>query len=90
LGETAERRLFGLVTELRRAGLSADLATGRGLKGAMKAADRSRADYALILGDRDLALGVAQLKDLHTGKQTPVPLDGLVAELVHRVGNDPG
>jgi histidyl-tRNA synthetase len=90
LGETAERRLFGLVTELRRAGLSADLATGRGLKGAMKAADRSGADYALILGDRDLALGVAQLKDLHTGKQTPVPLDGLVAELVHRVGNDPG
>jgi histidyl-tRNA synthetase len=90
LGETAERRLFGLVTELRRAGLSADLATGRGLKGAMKAADRSGADFALILGDRDLAVGVAQLKDLHTGEQMPVPLDGLVAELVHRVGNDPG
>ena len=48
--------LFPLVTELRRAGVAADLAYGgKGLKGAMKAADRSGARFALILGERDLA-----------------------------------
>jgi histidyl-tRNA synthetase len=85
LGQPAERRLFALVTELRRAGLAADLATGRGLKGAMKAADRSGAAYAVVLGDRDLAAGVAQVKDLRTGDQRPVPLDGLLTELSYRI-----
>jgi histidyl-tRNA synthetase len=78
LGESAQRRLFGIVTELRRAGLSADLTTGRGLKGAMKAADRSGAAYAVIVGERDLLAEVAQLKDLRTGEQTQVPLDKLL------------
>jgi histidyl-tRNA synthetase len=84
LGQSAERRLFALVTELRRAGLAADWAPGRGLKGAMKAADRSGAADAVVLGDRDLAAGVAQVKDLRTGDQAPVPLDKLVTELSDR------
>jgi histidyl-tRNA synthetase len=84
LGQSAERRLFALVTELRRAGLGADWAPGRGLKGAMKAADRSGAADAVVLGDRDLAAGVAQVKDLRTGDQTPVSLDKLVTELSDR------
>jgi histidyl-tRNA synthetase len=84
LGQSAERRLFALVTELRRAGLAADWAPGRGLKGAMKAADRSGAADAVVLGDRDLAAGVAQVKDLRTGDQMPVPLDKLVTELCNR------
>ncbi|GAA1009486.1 histidine--tRNA ligase [Acrocarpospora pleiomorpha] len=75
LGEEAKRVAFGLVVELRRAGLSADMAFGgRGVKGAMKAADRSGARFALILGDRDLAAGAVQLKDLTTAEQTAVPL----------------
>ncbi|MGH8869314.1 MAG: histidine--tRNA ligase [Actinomycetes bacterium] len=79
LGEEARRRAFGLVTALRRAGVAADLAFGgRGLKGSMKAADRSGAAYALILGERDLAEGIAQLKDLASGEQRPVALDDLV------------
>ncbi|MGZ6870223.1 MAG: His/Gly/Thr/Pro-type tRNA ligase C-terminal domain-containing protein, partial [Frankiaceae bacterium] len=60
----------------------ADLAYGqRGMKGAMKAADSSGAAYAIVAGDRDLAAGVAQVKDLRTGEQRPVPLDRLVEEL---------
>ena len=47
--------MFLLVTELRRAGVAADMAFGgKGLKGAMKGADRSGARFALILGERDL------------------------------------
>jgi histidyl-tRNA synthetase len=86
LGDDAARRLFAVVTELRRSGIAADIATGgRGLKGAMKAADRSGAAYAVVAGERDLADGVAQVKDLRSGDQVPVPLAGLVAELTSRL-----
>jgi histidyl-tRNA synthetase len=82
LGEEAVRVLFAVVTVLRRAGVRADLAYGdRGLKGAMKAADRSGALYAVVLGARDLDAGVAQVKDLATGQQTAVPLNDLVSHL---------
>jgi histidyl-tRNA synthetase len=82
LGEAAVRMLFALVTGLRRAGVRADLAYGdRGLKGAMKAADRSGARYAVVVGARDLDAGVAQVKDLATGQQTAIALDELISHL---------
>ncbi|NJP26499.1 histidine--tRNA ligase [Microbispora hainanensis] len=79
LGEEARRRVFPLVSELRRAGLAVDMAFGgRGVKGAMKAADRSGARYALILGDRDIEAGAVQVKDLTTADQTAVPFAEVV------------
>jgi histidyl-tRNA synthetase len=82
LGDDAARRAFTLVTTLRRAGIATDVSFGgRGIKGAMKAADRSGADHALILGDRDLEAGVVQLKDLRTGDQTAVRLDDVLPAL---------
>jgi histidyl-tRNA synthetase len=86
LGDTAERRLFALVAELRRAGIAADMAFGgKKLKGAMKDADRSGARYAVILGERDIADGVAQVKDLAEGEQTAVPLTDLTTTLKERL-----
>lgn len=86
LGEAAARRAFGIVTALRRAGVRADVASGgRGLKGAMKAADRSGARYAVVLGERDIAEDVAQVKDLGSGEQTAVGLDKLVGHLTSLV-----
>jgi histidyl-tRNA synthetase len=83
IGAAAKRELAKVVHDLRRAGVAADLAYGdRGLKGAMKAADRSGATYAAVAGDRDLEAGVVQLKELATGEQTTVPLPDLVATLV--------
>ncbi|MFI6286418.1 histidine--tRNA ligase [Streptomyces sp. NPDC051018] len=75
LGEEARRVLFGVVTQLRRAGVAADFAYGsRGVKGAMKAANRSGARYTLVAGERDLAEGVVQLKDMESGEQNAVPV----------------
>ena len=82
LGEAAKRRSALLVADLRRAGVAADVAYGdRGMKGAMKAADRSGASYAVVLGDRDLEADEAQLKDLRTSDQSAVPLDDLISTL---------
>jgi histidyl-tRNA synthetase len=86
LGEAARSVLFGLVTRLRREGLAADMVYGgKGLKAAMKAADRSGARYAIVAGDRDLADDLVQLKDLTTGDQTPVALDALVSTLKEKL-----
>ncbi|GAA4530973.1 MULTISPECIES: histidine--tRNA ligase [Nonomuraea] len=86
LGDDARRRMFLLVAELREAGVSADMAFGgKGLKGAMKGADRSGARYALILGERDLAAQAVQVKDLTTAEQTEVPLARVVEVLKGKV-----
>ncbi|MBB6348584.1 histidine--tRNA ligase [Nonomuraea muscovyensis] len=86
LGDDARRRMFLLVDELRRAGVSADMAFGgKGLKGAMKGAGRSGARFALILGERDLAAQAVQLKDLTTAEQTEVPLAQVVDVLKGKV-----
>jgi len=83
LGDAARRRLVALAGALRRAGVRVDLAYGgRGLKGAMKAADRSGARYTLVLGERDLAEGAVGVKDMVSGEQRAVPLADVVAELV--------
>ena len=82
LGAEAKARCVVLVGELRRAGIGADVVYGeRGMKGAMKAAERSGATYAVVLGERDLEAGEAQLKDLRSHEQTAVPLDNLISTL---------
>jgi histidyl-tRNA synthetase len=59
---------LSLVTELRRAGIRADLElSGRAIKGQMKQADRSGARYALLLGE-----GKATLRDLDSGEEREV------------------
>ncbi|MFI0942119.1 histidine--tRNA ligase [Streptomyces sp. NPDC021020] len=86
LGEEARRVLFGAVTQLRREGVAADFAYGgKGVKNAMKSANRSGARFALVAGDRDLAEGVAQLKDLESGEQVAVPLDAIAAAVKERL-----
>jgi histidyl-tRNA synthetase len=86
LGAAAQRRLVVLAAQLRREGVRVDLSYGgRGLKGAMKSADRSGARYALVLGERDLDAGTIGVKDLVSGEQEPVALDGVVDHVVGRL-----
>lgn len=86
LGSAAKDRAVLVVDALRRSGVAADLAYGdRGLKGAMKAADRSGASYAVVVGDRDLEAGTAQVKDLGSGDQSAVPLDDVVEVLKEKL-----
>ncbi|UVO10913.1 histidine--tRNA ligase [Mycobacterium sp. SVM_VP21] len=86
LSEAAKLRLAVIAAQLRAAGVRVDLAYGdRGLKGAMRAADRSGAVIALVAGDRDLEAGSVGVKNLGTGEQVDVPLDDVVAEVLRRM-----
>ncbi|MFD7550867.1 histidine--tRNA ligase [Streptomyces sp. NPDC059816] len=87
LGEEARKVLFAVVADLRRAGIATDFAYGgRGIKSAMKSAHRSGARFALVAGERDLADGVVQLKNMESGEQEPVALDAVVDALRSRLG----
>jgi histidyl-tRNA synthetase len=87
LSEPAKLQLVVLAAQLRDAGVRVDLAYGdRGLKGAMRAADRSGARIALVVGDRDIEAGTVGVKDLATGDQVSVPTDSVVAEVISRLG----
>lgn len=86
LGDPARRRLVVLAAALRHAGVRVDLAYGgRGLKGAMKSADRSGARLALVLGERDLETGTIGVKDLLSGEQAPIELAAVVGEVLARL-----
>ncbi len=87
LSEQAKLRLAVVAAQLRAGGVRVDMAYGdRGLKGAMRAADRSGARIALVLGDRELESGTVGVKDLGTGEQAPLALDSVVAEVLSRLG----
>ena len=86
LGEHAKLRLAVLAAQLRASGVRVDLAYGdRGLKGAMRAADRSGARVALVAGDRDIDAGTIGVKDLTTGEQVDVATDSVVGEVLSRL-----
>lgn len=89
LGGAAKEELVVLAGRLREKAVAVDLAYGdRGLKGAMKAADRSGARFALVLGERELEARVIEVKDLRTGDQQEIALDTVVDHLAARLAGD--
>jgi histidyl-tRNA synthetase len=59
---------FRLAEELRAQGIAADLSYGdRKLGKQLAAADRSGAQFAVVLGEDELASGTVSLKDLRSG-----------------------
>jgi histidyl-tRNA synthetase len=69
-----------ITQRLRMAGLSTDRAfDGRSMKAQMRAASKSGARFAVIIGEDERAAQTATVRDLIAGEQTTVPIDGLVA-----------
>jgi len=84
MGPEAKHRLAVVIDRLRRAGVSADMSYGdRGLKGAMKGADRAGARVALVLGEQELADGTVVLRNLATRDQHEVALEDVVQQVSH-------
>ena len=81
MGDAAERIGQRLVTELRRAGLAAEMAYRGNMKKRMQRANSSGARYAVIIGDSEVEAGAAQIKDLASGEQRAVAFDALAGAL---------
>jgi len=85
ISDPAKSLAFKLLTQLRVAGISCDMAFGdRGLKGAMKAADKSGAKYGLVIGDDEINSGMGQLKLMSSGEVISSSLTP--SELIKRLG----
>jgi histidyl-tRNA synthetase len=75
-----------LAWALREEGISTDLDyAGRGLRAQFKQADRVGASYAVILGEDELAQGVATVRDMASGGERKVPVAEGAKDLLRAV-----
>jgi histidyl-tRNA synthetase len=100
LGEPARDRAFTLVEELRRKNLAGEMDfDGRSLKAQMTLADRLHTSYVVILGDKELETGAAQVRPMRklaapgdNGRapveQEQIPFEDLVDYLINKISTD--
>jgi len=81
VGEAAEAAALDILQVLRRAGIRAEMAYRGNLRRRMERANRIGARAAVVIGDDDIAQGVAQVKNLATGEQEAVALAELAGRL---------
>ena len=81
LGPAAEAKALGIARALRRQGITVEQEYRGNMKRRMQRANKLNARAAIIIGDDELAKGVAQLKDLDSGTQREVALDKLADAL---------
>lgn len=75
LSPESKSAVLALVHGLREAGIYSDINFGnRGLKGAMKAADRLGARFVAVIGDDELNAGIVKVKEMSTGRESAVRL----------------
>jgi histidyl-tRNA synthetase len=78
LGDESKSTALTVAQELQKAGFRVEISFGdRALKGSMKAADKSKAKYVLVLGDSEISSGSVELKQMSTGKTSSVTLTSL-------------
>ncbi len=81
VGEDDEAEAFALVQALRAAGIRSEIGYRGNLRRRMERANRAGARAAVIIGEEDIARGVAQVKDLLSGEQREVALADIVNAL---------
>ena len=78
LGEEAKKMALAIAHDLRAQGKVVEIAFGdRGLKGSMKAADKTGATYSIVLGESELNTSTVELKHMKSGKSSSVKIDSL-------------
>jgi histidyl-tRNA synthetase len=87
VGEAAAVRAAVLARELVLAGATVHTeVTGRSLKAGLKWASKLDAAMAVIVGEEEIAAGVAVVRDLGRGEQETVALDGVAAAVMAALG----
>jgi histidyl-tRNA synthetase len=85
LGDAAMEYALRIAQDLRGSKFSVELAFGeRSLKGSMKAADKSGAQFVVVIGDSEIEQGEVALKRMTDGVVTSVKIAELQKELSER------
>ena len=89
LDESARSYAFQTLIELRAYGYRCEMdMTGKGFKGQFKAADRSRAHYALLIGDNEKTTNTITIKNLQNKEQITIDNENLISYLDERMESE--
>lgn len=82
LGEKAKNQGLQLLDSFRKENIACDTDyEAKSLKGAMRQANDLGARFVLILGDDELKKNVVTLKDMNSGTQEEVRIDGIISKI---------
>jgi len=82
LGEAPREVGIRLLSDLRHAGIAAETDySGKSMKSQMKAADRERVRFTIIIGEDELARGMVKIRDMETSEETDVSIGEAVNRL---------
>ena len=85
LGNQAKRKSIKILKALYNAGIkTAESLEKDSLKAQLKSADKKRADFALILGQREVLEDIIIIRDMKTGAQETVNIEKVVDEIKKR------
>ena len=86
LGNLAKRKSLRLIEDFREANISISESLDRdSLKSQLKMADRIKAKYSLILGQKEFLEGSIIIRDMASGRQETLKLDKAVREISKRL-----
>jgi histidyl-tRNA synthetase len=86
MDEDSRRQCFRLCTQLRGAGVLAEIdQMERSIKAQFKYADKLGVPYVAVIGGSELAEGVMNVKNMATGESERVAFDGVVEYFLQKV-----
>lgn len=88
LGESAKKKSFSIIQQLVASNISISSALSKdGLKSQLRAADRSGAHFAIIIGQREIIDKTIILKDLKSGGQETIDIQSCTSLIKDRLSS---
>ncbi|MCK4326791.1 histidine--tRNA ligase [bacterium] len=88
-GAEAHRQSVKLLHELRRRGIKSEMDyQKRSLKGQLRLANRFKAKYVAIIGEREVREKVVSLKDMRSSQQEEIALSDVVGVITQKEASD--
>ncbi len=81
LGDAAQTAAIGILADIRRHHISADMAYKGNMKKRMQKANAKNAKSVIIMGDDELERGEVSLKNLSSGQQDSIAIENIIAAL---------
>ncbi len=86
IGDAASYEGFKLLSQLREAGLVADMDhLNRSVKAQFKYANRLMADYTIVIGEEELSKGAVKLRNMGDGEEIEVALNNIISTLQQNI-----